>query len=166
MEQFDAGDDVNWSIAIEWGQLPSGLPCRWPSWSAWYASAAPAQPAQAGTDATPSPVGDSRWSASVEHAGFELDPAARPELQGAGHRRPGIRALPLRLGKVYPYSDFWRLNDWKPVFTNCCWSDGDIALIWRAAGRPDRREEPDQQRPLLRFLLTQLSTFDIHDTAA
>ncbi|WP_265462734.1 YhdP family protein [Aeromonas salmonicida] len=78
---------------------------------------------------------------------------------------PDSGRFTLRLGKVWAHLDFWRsLNELRPVFGQLILSDGDIALDLARSAEPDNRGGVDQQQALLRFFLTQLSTFDIHDT--
>ncbi len=67
---------------------------------------------------------------------------------------------------MWAHLDFWRsLNDWKPVFGQLLLSDGDIALDLTQPADPASGKSPNQQGALLRFLLTQLSTFDITTAA-
>lgn len=109
-------------------------------------------------------LGNSQLEISVEHVGLDWTrrgPAL--ELQGLAIA-PDSGRFSLRLGKVWAHLDFWRsLNEWKPVFGQLLLSDGDIALDL-AQSAPTSEKSPNQQQALLRFLLTQLSTFDIHDT--
>lgn len=110
-------------------------------------------------------LGDSKLEVSVEHVGLDWTrrgPAL--ELQGLAVA-PDSGRFSLRLGKVWAHLDFWRsLNQWKPVFGQLLLSDGDIALDLSQPAAPENEKHPGQQEALLRFLLTQLSTFDIHDT--
>lgn len=50
------------------------------------------------------------------------------------------------------------------MFGQLLLSDGDIALDLTKPADPASGKGPNQQEALLRFLLTQLSTFDIHDS--
>lgn len=110
-------------------------------------------------------LGDNQLEVSVEHVGLSWTrrgPAL--ELQELAIA-PDSGRFSLRLGKVWAHLDFWRsLNDWKPVFGQLLLSDGDIALDLAQPAAPENDKNPSQQAALLRFLLTQLSTFDIHDT--
>ncbi|MGY3929755.1 Uncharacterized protein involved in outer membrane biogenesis [Aeromonas encheleia] len=110
-------------------------------------------------------LGNSQLEVSVEHVGLDWTqrgPAL--ELQGLAIA-PDSGRFSLRLGKVWAHLDFWRsLNEWKPVFGQLLLSDGDIALDLAQPAEPAGEKNPNQQAALLRFLLTQLSTFDIHDT--
>lgn len=110
-------------------------------------------------------LGESQLEVSVEHVGLDWTqrgPAL--ELEGLVIA-PDSGRFSLRLGKVWAHLDFWRsLNDWKPVFGQLLLSDGDIALDLTKPADPASGKGPNQQEALLRFLLTQLSTFDIHDS--
>ncbi|MEG0009300.1 MAG: YhdP family protein [Aeromonas sp.] len=110
-------------------------------------------------------LGNSQLEISVEHIGLDWTqrgPAL--ELQGLAIA-PDSGRFSLRLGKVWAHLDFWRsLNEWKPVFGQLLLSDGDIALDLAQPAVQHDDKSPNQQEALLRFLLTQLSTFDIHDT--
>ncbi|MGS3139469.1 YhdP family protein [Aeromonas sanarellii] len=110
-------------------------------------------------------LGESQLEVSVEHVGLDWTqrgPAL--ELEGLVIA-PDSGRFSLRLGKVWAHLDFWRsLNDWKPVFGQLLLSDGDIALDLTKPANPASGKGPNQQEALLRFLLTQLSTFDIHDS--
>ncbi|MGY3859521.1 YhdP family protein [Aeromonas intestinalis] len=110
-------------------------------------------------------TGNSQLDISVEHVGLDWTqrgPAI--ELQGLAIS-PDSGRFSVRLGKVWAHLDFWRsLNEWKPVFGQLMLSDGDMALDLTRPTTPSSDKNPDQQEALLRFLLTQLSTFDIHDT--
>ncbi|MFC5707067.1 YhdP family protein [Aeromonas eucrenophila] len=110
-------------------------------------------------------LGDSQLEVSVERVGLDWTrrgPAL--ELQGLAIA-PDSGRFSLRLGKVWAHLDFWRsLNEWRPVFGQLLLSDGDIALDLAQPAEPASAKNPNQQQALLRFLLTQLSTFDIHDT--
>ncbi|MBP6361393.1 MAG: TIGR02099 family protein, partial [Aeromonas sp.] len=110
-------------------------------------------------------LADNQLEASVEHIGLDWTqrgPAL--ELQQLAIA-PDSGRFALRLGKVWAHLDFWRsLNELRPVFGQLILSDGDIALDLAQSAEPDTRGGVDQQQALLRFFLTQLSTFDIHDT--
>lgn len=110
-------------------------------------------------------IGDSRLEVSVAHVGLDWTrrgPAL--ELQGLAIA-PDSGRFSMRLGKVWVHLDFWRsLNQWKPVFGQLLLSDGNIALDLAQPAEPASEKRPNQQQALLRFLLTQFSTFDIHDT--
>ncbi|HDN9015762.1 TPA: TIGR02099 family protein [Aeromonas salmonicida] len=110
-------------------------------------------------------LADNQLEASVEHIGLDWTqrgPAL--ELQQLAIA-PDSGRFALRLGKVWAHLDFWRsLNELRPVFGQLILSDGDIALDLAQSADTDTRGGVDQQQALLRFLLTQLSTFDIHDT--
>jgi uncharacterized protein (TIGR02099 family) len=110
-------------------------------------------------------LADSKLEASVDRIGLDWTqrgPAL--ELQQLVIA-PDSGRFAVRLGKVWAHLDFWRsLNELKPVFGQLILSDGDIALDLAQPADPEPRNDSDQQQALLRFLLTQLSTFDIHDT--
>ena len=110
-------------------------------------------------------LADSKLEASVDRIGLDWTrrgPAL--ELQQLVIA-PNSGRFALRLGKVWAHLDFWRsLNELKPVFGQLILSDGDIALDLGQPAEPETGNGSDQQQALLRFLLTQLSTFDIHDT--
>jgi uncharacterized protein (TIGR02099 family) len=110
-------------------------------------------------------LGNSQLEISVDHVGLDWTrrgPAL--ELQGLAIA-PDSGRFSLRLGKVWAHLDFWRsVNEWRPVFGQLLLSDGDIALDLAQPAAPHDEKSPNQQEALLRFLLTQLSTFDIHDT--
>lgn len=110
-------------------------------------------------------TGNSQLDIRVEHIGLDWTrrgPAI--ELQGLAIT-PDSGRFSLRLGKVWAHLDFWRsLNQWRPVFGQLMLSDGDMALDLSQPAAPSGDRNPNQQEALLRFLLTQLSTFDIHDT--
>jgi uncharacterized protein YhdP len=91
-----------------------------------------------------------------------LDPA-RPGLELQGLAIAPIRRFSLRLGKVWAHLDFWRsLNELTGVWPVDPERRQHRAGSGPACGTPSAAS--DQQEALLRFLLTQLSTFDIHDT--
>ncbi|WP_348686866.1 YhdP family protein [Aeromonas bestiarum] len=110
-------------------------------------------------------LADSKLEASVDRIGLDWTrrgPAL--ELQQLVIA-PDSGRFALRLGKVWAHLDFWRsLNELKPVFGQLILSDGDIALDLAQPAGPEPSDGREQQQALLRFLLTQLSTFDIHDT--
>lgn len=110
-------------------------------------------------------LGESQLEVSVGHVGLDWTqrgPAI--ELEGLVIA-PDSGRFSLRLGKVWAHLDFWRsLHDWKPVFGQLLLSDGDIALDLTQPTTPANDKGANQQEALLRFLLTQLSTFDIHDS--
>ncbi|PJG58144.1 YhdP family protein [Aeromonas cavernicola] len=76
---------------------------------------------------------------------------------------PDSKRFSVQLGKVLVHLDFWRsLNELRPVFGRLLLHDGDIAIDLSQASSADPQD--DQQQALLSFLLTQLTSFDIHDT--
>lgn len=109
-------------------------------------------------------LGDSQIKVSVDQIGLswtQSGPAL--ELQQLAVA-PDSRRYTIKLGKAWVHLDFWRtLNQLKPVFGELILSDGDITLDFSQPADDSPSGDP-QQGALLRFLLTQLSTFDVHDT--
>ncbi|MFQ2508510.1 YhdP family protein [Aeromonas caviae] len=110
-------------------------------------------------------LGESQLEVSVDHVGLEWTPRGPAiGLEGLAIA-PDSGRFSLRLGKVWAHLDFWRsLNELRPVFGQLILSDGNIALDMTQPATPVSGKSANQQEALLRFLLTQLSTFDIHDT--
>ena len=78
---------------------------------------------------------------------------------------PDSGRFTVQLGKAWVHLDFWRtLNELKPVFGELTLSDGDITLDFSQPANSREPQGDPQQGALLRFLLTQLSTFDVHNT--
>jgi uncharacterized protein (TIGR02099 family) len=78
---------------------------------------------------------------------------------------PDSGRFAIRLGKVWAHLDFWQsLQRLRPVFGELQLSDGDIHLDLSQPAVEQKEKPHDQQRALLRFLLTQLDTFDVHNT--
>jgi uncharacterized protein (TIGR02099 family) len=110
-------------------------------------------------------LGDSQLKVSVEQVGLDWTQSGPAlELQQLVIA-PDSGRFTVQLGKAWVHLDFWRtLNELKPVFGELTLSDGDITLDF---SQPANNREPEgdpQQGALLRFLLTQLSTFDVHNT--
>ncbi|MGL6626683.1 YhdP family protein [Aeromonas jandaei] len=109
-------------------------------------------------------LGDSQIKVSVDQIGLswtQSGPAL--ELQQLAVA-PDSKRYTIKLGKAWVHLDFWRtLNQLKPVFGELILSDGDITLDFSQPADDSPSGDP-QQGALLRFLLTQLSTFDVHDT--
>ncbi|MFQ2518904.1 YhdP family protein [Aeromonas caviae] len=110
-------------------------------------------------------LGESQLEVSVDHVGLDWTPRGPAiGLEGLAIA-PDSGRFSLRLGKVWAHLDFWRsLNELRPVFGQLILSDGNIALDMTQPATPVSGKSANQQEALLRFLLTQLSTFDIHDT--
>lgn len=110
-------------------------------------------------------LGDSQLKVSVAQVGLnwtQSGPAL--ELRQLAIV-PDSKRYHIELGKVWVHLDFWRtLNQLKPVFGELILSDGDISLDFNQSANSDQPEGDAQQGELLRFLLTQLSTFEVHDT--
>ena len=78
---------------------------------------------------------------------------------------PDSGRFSLRLGKVWAHLDVWQsLQRLRPVFGELQLGDGDIHLDLSQPADASSARPDGQQRALLRFLLTQLDTFDVHDT--
>ena len=109
-------------------------------------------------------LGDSQLKVSVEQVGLDWTQSGPAlELQQLAIA-PDSRRFTVQLGKAWVHLDFWRtINELKPVFGELILSDGDITIDLRQPADESPSGDP-QQGALLRFLLTQLSTFDVHNT--
>lgn len=109
-------------------------------------------------------LGDSQLKVSVEQVGLDWTQSGPAlELQQLAIA-PDSGRFAVQLGKAWVHLDFWRtINELKPVFGELILSDGDITIDLRQPADDSPSGDP-QQGALLRFLLTQLSTFDVHNT--
>ncbi|MFM5616387.1 YhdP family protein [Aeromonas veronii] len=109
-------------------------------------------------------LGDSQLKVSVEQVGLDWTQSGPAlELQQLAIA-PDSGRFTVQLGKAWVHLDFWRtINELKPVFGELILSDGDITIDLRQPADDSPSGDP-QQGALLRFLLTQLSTFDVHNT--
>ncbi|MCR6550874.1 TIGR02099 family protein, partial [Aeromonas sp. CPF2-S1] len=109
-------------------------------------------------------LGDSQLKVSVEQVGLDWTQSGPAlELQQLAIA-PDSGRFTVQLGKAWVHLDFWRtINELKPVFGELILSDGDITIDLRQPADESPSGDP-QQGALLRFLLTQLSTFDVHNT--
>ncbi|OLF22204.1 TIGR02099 family protein [Aeromonas sp. YN13HZO-058] len=110
-------------------------------------------------------LGDSQLKVSVEQVGLDWTQSGPAlELQQLAIA-PDSGRFTVQLGKAWVHLDFWRtLNELKPVFGELTLSDGDITLDFSQPANSREPQGDHQQGALLRFLLTQLSTFDVHNT--
>ncbi|TNJ25683.1 TIGR02099 family protein [Aeromonas sobria] len=110
-------------------------------------------------------LGDSQLKVSVEQVGLDWTHSGPAlELQQLAIA-PDSGRFTVQLGKAWVHLDFWRtLNQLKPVFGELILSDGDITLDFSQPANSREPEGDAQQGALLRFLLTQLTTFDVHNT--
>lgn len=110
-------------------------------------------------------LADSQLKVSVGEVGLDwtrVGPAL--ELQQLSIA-PDSGRFAVKLGKVWAHLDFWRsLNELKPVFGELILGDGEITLDFSQPADKTPSSHDPQQRALLRFLLTQLSTFDVLNT--
>lgn len=110
-------------------------------------------------------LGDSQLKVSVGQVGLDWTQSGPAlELQQLAIA-PDSGRFTVQLGKAWVHLDFWRtLNQLKPVFGELILSDGDITLDFSQPANSREPEGDAQQGALLRFLLTQLATFDVHNT--
>ncbi|HEH9399134.1 TPA: TIGR02099 family protein [Aeromonas sobria] len=110
-------------------------------------------------------LGDSQLKVSVGQVGLDWTQSGPAlELQQLAIA-PDSGRFTVQLGKAWVHLDFWRtLNQLKPVFGELILSDGDITLDFSQPANSREPEGDAQQGALLRFLLTQLTTFDVHNT--
>jgi len=110
-------------------------------------------------------LGDSQLKVSVAQVGLDWTQSGPAlELQQLSIA-PDSGRFAVQLGKAWVHLDFWRtINELKPVFGELILSDGDITLDFSQPVNADLPQDDAQQGALLRFLLTQLSTFDVNDT--
>lgn len=108
---------------------------------------------------------DSQLKVSVGEVGLDWTRAGPAlELQQLSIA-PDSGRFAVKLGKVWAHLDFWRsLNELKPVFGELILGDGEITLDFSQPADKTPSSHDPQQRALLRFLLTQLSTFDVLNT--
>lgn len=110
-------------------------------------------------------LADSQLKVSVGEVGMDWTRAGPAlELQQLSIA-PDSGRFAVKLGKVWAHLDFWRsLNELKPVFGELILGDGEITLDFSQPADKTPSSHDPQQRALLRFLLTQLSTFDVLNT--
>ncbi|MFB2865426.1 YhdP family protein [Aeromonas sp. MdU4] len=110
-------------------------------------------------------LADSQLKVSVAQVGLDWTQSGPAlELQGIAIA-PDSKRYTIQLGKAWVHLDFWRtVNELKPVFGELILSDGDITLDFSQPTNSREPERDPQQGALLRFLLTQLATFDVHNT--
>ncbi|RQM64206.1 TIGR02099 family protein, partial [Aeromonas enteropelogenes] len=110
-------------------------------------------------------LADSQLKVSVGEVGLDWTRAGPAlELQQLSIA-PDSGRFAVKLGKVWAHLDFWRsINELKPVFGELILGDGEITLDFSQPADKTPSSYDPQQRALLRFLLTQLSTFDVLNT--
>lgn len=110
-------------------------------------------------------LGDSQLHVSVGQVGLDWTQSGPAvELQQLVIA-PDSGRFAIRLGKAWVHLDIWRsLAGFKPVFGELILSDGDIRLDFSQPANNRERHSDPQQGALLRFLLTQLTTFNVHNT--